>query len=116
MNILFDEQQTKDLVTGALLASLGPEKRDKLIGEAIKSLLDPNGYGRKTSVVQDAFEDAAKRVATDYIEGKLTADEAFKSQVSKMIEEAVERVMVINREQTISRMAEALVRAMGDGR
>lgn len=119
MDLRVDDSAMKDLVTKALVDSLTPETREKLITESIKSLLTtPEGrgtnyYGEKVSPLQSAFNSAVRTEAERYAMRYLTEDATFQGQVQSLFADVAQRLFEAdNREELVSSLADVIKKAL----
>lgn len=114
---LTDSAAMKDFMSQALLRALDDATREKLIQKAIEALLtagEPYGYGgqRRPSPLEDAFKNAVGVIAMRMAREMLEADEVVKAQIRALLNEAMERAFVTNRDTTIERVANALAEGL----
>ena len=99
------------LVADSLLKTLGDEKRDELITAALKQLLEPQkgSYGGVLpSKLEETFSYAVADVGRKLITEKLATDEDFKTKVSAVISEAIEKFLTEKRDAVVENMSHAL--------
>lgn len=117
MKLDVSDEQMRTIVSGAILAHLAPEGRDEILRSAVVELMTTRdeGYGaraRRVSKLQLAFENAVLTVAQDVAREMLTQDEALRAKIRGLMAEAWARAFDKEREATLTRVSEALVRAM----
>ena len=120
MDIKLNVDQVKDIVSEAVLRSLDQDTRNTLIQGAIKSLLEPVGkdtmYSKAKSPLQQAFEQAVYSVAISIARETMEKDTIVQQQIKVLLTEAMEKVMIQNREKTVDLIANAITTGMGGGR
>lgn len=107
-----NDEQLNTIVAKAVLDAITPEKREELIGNAVKHLLagNPDGassYGDQRSRLQRAFDAAVGEVAMKVAREHVETSE-IQAQCKALIAEAVDRVMGAGddaREKLVSDMA-----------
>lgn len=118
MDLKLDGEAMQALVAKTLVDSFTPEKRDELIQNAIKAILEApkrgetNFYGKKESVFQSAFENAAGIAANRIITGHLTNDADFSAKAKALIAEATEHAFNVEgggREKMVKAISDAIV-------
>jgi len=118
MDLKLDGEAMQALVAKTIVDSFTPEKRDELIQNAIKAILEaPKGgqtniYGKKDSVFQSAFENAAAAAANRIIFDQLTNSAVFAAQVKALIAEATEHAFNVEgggREKMVHAISDAIV-------
>lgn len=95
---LADQEEIKEIVTAAILTQLGPEKRDEIIKQTLKMLLEtkerphPNrSYGTiKYTPLEEAFELAARKTANIICMQYFTEGKPARLEVEKIMGEAVQ--------------------------
>jgi hypothetical protein len=115
LNLNLDNATMQALVAKAILEQVGPEKRDAIMGEALKFLLAPppktGGYYAPDpkSPLQQAFERAAETCALRIMHEEFDKPE-YAEKVRVVVHEAMERAFQGEaREKMIARMMSALV-------
>lgn len=91
-DIRIDDGQLKDIIAKSILDTLTPEKREALIGAAVKSLLTESvgsGYGSPTKI-QSAFNDAVYRVAQEIAVEHCNQPET-RAKIQKVVADATAR-------------------------
>lgn len=104
----------KAAVVKVIYDSLTVEQRDKLLQDAVASLLV--SYADKRSPLARIFDDCAFQVARQVVSDKLQNDPAFKEQVGLLYAEAFRRIFEEQRELTITKMANAISSALSEFR
>ena len=113
---LVDEEQIKEIVTAAILTHLGPEKRDELIQNTLKMLLetkerkDPNKtYGTiMYSPLQEAFEKGAIQAANEICKQYFDEGKPARLEVERVIDEAIEKWLAESKDDMIKNIATEL--------
>ena len=105
----------RSLVAEAMLKHLDQATRDRLIQNALKSLIDPTdvpgAYGRKgPSKLEEAFNQAAYGVALKLM-NEMVKEEPFQNQLRELIRTAVEK-MSVDKEDLAGRLATAITDSM----
>ena len=79
------------IVSKAILDSLDAQKRDLLIQEALRGLMEPpkGSYSSNKSVLQEMFAKEAANVASEVIREKLQNDPVVKAKLESMVSEVV---------------------------
>jgi hypothetical protein len=117
VNIALDADMMSKLFQQAVLESLTPVKREEIIAQAIKKLFEPDNssYGRKTSPLEDIFQQASQAVARQVVAAELEKPEN-KAAIQAMVVEAFQKMITdtARREKAVERMADALTAALVD--
>lgn len=112
------EEKLQELASAAVVAAMGPEEREALIASAIKQLFqkkEGRGYGHlATSPLHEAFTRAMTRHAETIAEESITSDEELTEKIRGVVREAIEKVLVKDREETVKVVAMAIRSAMFD--
>lgn len=91
-----NDDMMRAAVAKALLESVTPETRDELMKQAVADLMKPQKterYGEAApSMLQSAFNTAARQVAEDVARKWLAEDEAFKTQIQTLMHEVSDKV------------------------
>lgn len=112
LHLTLPPEQMQALLSEAILAQLTPEVQKQIIKDALTFLLAPTrggGYGSGKTPLQEAYENAASRVATKVAEEKLVKDPEFIENVEGVIAEAAQKAFFTDREATVKRVADAIV-------
>lgn len=118
MDIKLDSDKLQELMGTAILQSLDQIQRLTLIQGAITYLIAPQrsvggGYGSdRPSPIQEAFQSALRDLARKMATDLLTEDSSVAGQVRKLMDEAVTKVMIDKRDDTVNRIAEAIAKGM----
>jgi hypothetical protein len=84
---------TSDAIAGAILAGMNDDQKSALIGQALDRLFAPSkddGYGRKSkSIIEEAVEDAVKRVAYDLVKDHVAKNPEIEGKIAEAIRTAV---------------------------
>lgn len=118
MNIQFDNDQLKAVISEAILRNFDEQKRDALIQGAITHLLTPErpGYGGKAeSPIERAFRDALRWQAEALARDMISNDETIKAKLKGLIVDAMERVFA-NPDGLTKRIADAVERGLSGDR
>lgn len=106
MNLNVSDDQLKQVIAGAILETITPEKRNELLREAVGNLLIAKAkYNEGKTVMQEAFEYAVQLTAREMIDKKLKEDVDVIAKIKLLIDEAVIRAIDGNRENLIEKMA-----------
>jgi hypothetical protein len=102
-----------------LYDSITAEQREKLLQDALASLITPppqeNWHrGKQPSPLEKIFTDCAYDIARQIISEQMKKDDKVKSDIEKLYAEALAKVFVTDREQTVSKMASALTQALAE--
>lgn len=118
MKLELDDPQLKVLISEAIYASLTQEKKDSLIAAALANLMSPSeSYGNsKVTVIQREFYEAVRCIARDLVTKELETNSEIKERINGMIKDAVVMMTETNREQTVSKMSEAIYRGLTNDR
>lgn len=97
MDVQLNDAQLKDIITKAILDSLTPERREALIGEAVKGLLKEvvtgSGFNSdRRSTIQRAFDRAVADVAEGVARDALVGNADVKAKIGTMFTEAWTRL------------------------
>lgn len=112
MDLKLDSEQLKQVIQAAILSQLTPEKREAIIGQAVKDLLVPvevyRGAGYQTPI-EAAFKRAVGEVAREVATEMVTQNEEIRGKIRALIVEATERAMAPEkREAQMDRIASAI--------
>jgi hypothetical protein len=114
MNLSFNEEQMRALVTKAIVDGLGDEQKTLLISRAIEGLMEPakrDQWGQvsdKRSKLEVAFDTAASAAMLQVAREELNKPENVE-QLRKLVESSVARLFSVEHvEQVTSRLAFAL--------
>lgn len=118
INLELEEKQIADLTSAALMAQLSGNQRTALIQQALNFLLEKRtvgeGYNKKTydSPLTEAFQLAVRNTAHGVARAMFEQDEAFKKQVTEVVEGAIRKVFEQRKEELIDKLASALTEAI----
>lgn len=118
MEIKFNEEQMRDLVSKTIYESMTAEGKDELLQKAIASLLiveQKNGYygTKKVNVLESLLKDSAERVARGILEERLKDNEDFRLQLESLFADAVKKMFGDEtREKLVDRIVESVVRGL----
>lgn len=118
MEIKFNEEQMRDLVSKTIYESMTTEGKDELLQKAIASLLiveQKNGYygTTKVNVLEGLLKDTAERVARGILEERLKDNEDFRLQLESLFEDAVKKMFGDEvREKLVDRIVESVVKGL----
>lgn len=121
MDLRVNDDAMKSLVAKAIVDSLTPEMREKLIGDAVTQTLtkpeQTSGYGRSTrSPLQIAFDHAVTNEAERYAREHLANDGAFKAQIEALFADVAKNLFESNRDDLISSIASTIRSALAKDR
>ena len=112
MNVNLTDAQLGPIIEKAILDSLTPDVREKLIGEALKDILNKKtgtAYSSST-IIQDAFERAAYKLAADIATQILTEPE-HRAKLDSIIRAGIDAAFVEQGEKLVANVAKAVVEA-----
>lgn len=118
MEIKFNEEQMRDLVSKTIYESMTTEGKDELLQKAIASLLiveQKNGYygTTKVNVLEGLLKDSAERVARGILEERLKDNEDFRLQLESLFADAVKKMFGDEtREKLVDRIVESVVKGL----
>ena len=116
MDLRIPDDQMRQLVTSAILQSLTPEHREKLLSGAIQSLISlpqEGRYGEKLpSTLTAIFAEQAKEVAKGMVKELIEQDGPTREKIRALLLDALERVFVTNHDKVAKEMAEAVEKAV----
>lgn len=118
MEIKLEDQQLKSLIGEAIFQSMDDQKRDALIKEAIYYLVTPkssNYSGKMSSPLEDAFKQALYGITRDILADQLKNDPTVSDAVHGLLAEAVQRVFITGREETLRRVEIGIIDALKIG-
>ena len=97
MDLKISPEDLNKVISAAILSMLTPEKREEMITLALQGLLDPQpstGYGSaRQSKLQEAFNDAAVRVARDVFITELQKPE-HKARLGAVVTKALDKALL----------------------
>src|SRR5262245_9827148 len=102
MQVELPAELLKEVASAAILNALTPEKRETIIKQAVSHLLSPGSHMRDSPITQ-AFNDGIRYAAIQVAKEMFEKNETLKAKIKQLLEDAIERVMVTNREKTIER-------------
>lgn len=115
MEVKLTSENLNELVSKAIFDSMTPEVREALLMNAVRSLMvKPSGgsYNSKTPI-EDAFINAAYRVAQQLVRERLETDAAFIAQVDGLFRAVMHKIFEGEmREKVIDGMTQAFVTSM----
>ena len=110
------DSELQALITEAIFRHLGDQKRDELIKNALKTLLEPepstNHWDRdKRSRLQKAYDEAIHKVARDQVEQALVGNEGVKKAIQQIIEDSFKKALETPelRDKLIHQVSQAIV-------
>jgi hypothetical protein len=118
MDLRIDDAAMKAMVAKSIVDSLTGEAREKLITDAIQSLLaaprdGSNYYGSKISPLQQAFNSAVEQEARKYAADAISNDPVFKEQIAKLFADVAAKLFdEENRGVMVSNIANVIQRAL----
>lgn len=116
MQLQLDDGQLKSLISEAILQSLDEQKKDALIKASLQHLLTEESvnYGSKRpSPLEQAFRHAANDVAREVAREQLLNNADFKSQVQKLMQEAMNIVFEKKAEAIADKLGDAIANGLG---
>jgi len=107
----------KAVMVKVLYESITTEQREKLLQDALASLMIPSKrenwqHSEQPSPLVKIFTECAYDIARKIISEQMMKDDKVKSGIEKLYAEALARVFDTDREQTVSRMAASLTQAL----
>jgi hypothetical protein len=115
MDLKLSDEQLRAIVADALFNQIDQTQIQKMVTGALVALMQPqkNDYGREVSPgrLQSAVEEALLKVAREVV-GQEMAKGEVQAQISSLVTEAIERVMVKERERTVEHMASSFRSAL----
>lgn len=116
MDLRVNDDAMKSLVAKAIVDSLTPETREKLIGDAVTQTLtkpeQSGSYSEKRSPLQRAFDYAVSAEAERYAREHLANDGAFKAQVEALFADVAKKLFEDNRDDLVSSIATIIRNAL----
>lgn len=118
MDLRVNDDAMKSLVAKAIVDSLTPEMREKLIADAVTQTLtkphDNGGYySNKRSPLQQAFDMAVEQEARKYATEVIANDTAFKEQLRKLFEDVARKLFESNtRDGLVDNIASTITSAL----
>lgn len=111
MDVKIDPKYVEELVKKAIFDSLTPETREKLVSDAIASLItaQPNDRNGK-SPLQEAFNRAAQSACYEVAQGALRENPVFQEALQKIFTDAIKQLYT---PAVSERMSEKIVEAIG---
>lgn len=96
LEIKIDDEMVKSYVAEAILKQIDGPTREKILAQAVATLLKPEeyrGYGAKPkSPLEQAFEQAVHRVAHDVVREDLEKNPAIRDKIRELYSEAMRKV------------------------
>jgi len=116
---LLDDEQLKDIVTAAILTHIDPEKREELIKETLKKLLETREKPHPTksyttikySPLEAAFEEAAKAAARDIMKEQFMEGTPAYDKLREIVIKATSKWVVKTSDKLQEEIVFALTRA-----
>lgn len=115
MELKVDEQTMQSLVAKAMFDSMTSEQRDKLVTNAITSLLaTPSSQYDKTPAIQRLFNEQVEAAARNIARERLATDESFKASVMRIFGDAAAKCFGDGerRDKIIEALADAMRKAI----
>lgn len=118
MDIRFDEEQMRQLVSKTIFESLTNEGKEDLLKKAIQSLLvveQKNGYygTTKVNILEGILKDSAEQVARKMIQEKLQETEEFRTQLEAVFQDAVKKMFGNEtREKLVGKIVESVIKGL----
>lgn len=116
MNLTLDGTQLADLLHVAVVHALGDPAKETLVKEVVAYLVNPrSGYGGRAepSVLREALNNAAQRVATKLVEDRLANDAEFIAEVTRLHTDAFQRLFIgESREKLVEKLSQAMGKAL----
>lgn len=107
MTLDLNDEQLKAVISGAIVAHLSPESREKLIADAVKAAMVPDQYDKKTPLMR-AFAYSVEQIASHLVTEKLENNAEFRQRLDSMIEDAIKKSLDTDREKIVGQMASAI--------
>ena len=92
MKINLDEGQMRDIVSAAILQSLGEDQRQSILREATSSRLATSRTDDRVSLIQDAFRWAVRDFTTEYLKQQFASDGDLRKHLQAVIHDAVLKI------------------------
>lgn len=110
MDLTLSDDQLRAIVVEALFSKLDQSAVKEMVTKALASLMQPqkDNYGRQTSPgqLQQAVETALVKLAQKVCEEEFAKEET-RAKVSTLVQEAVEKTLVLERDSTVAAMTNA---------
>lgn len=107
-----ENEALKAIVVEALFKGIEEKKREELVKAALTSLLEEksSNWGPRKSDLQRAFDEAIYSLARETVRDYVQKDERWNSELKKVIEAALNRVLANDsgRETLIGQIANAI--------
>lgn len=114
ITVQLDNEALRDATAQAILGTLTPEIRDKILQNAVQALLNKRGgtYGSGKSQLEEAFDAAVRVVAHQEAQRIVSEDAQIKERIAKLLRDTADKVLSADLEKMSDRMAEAFIVSM----
>ena len=92
MHLTIEDAQLKQLTAAAIVQTLTPEARDKLITDAVIDLLKPSNACDQKTPLERAFNWAVSDVCREIAKNELADNGLVKEKIKTLVQQALERV------------------------
>lgn len=121
MKLDLSDEQMQTLLSKTILDALTPERRDQLFQEALKNLLSeseyPNNHYDKSTKLQAAFGNAARKVSEKVI-GEMLSEPEYQTKFRELIHDAFAKIFEPGgkRDEIIHNMSGVFIKSLESSR
>ena len=90
MEIKFDKDKMSEVVSAAILSAMAEGEKDRLVKEAITSLLEKDRWGNIQ--IQEIFKSEVRTIATEWVREALETNENLRAHLKAAIQKALAEV------------------------
>ena len=114
LTLQLDNDAIREATTQAILGTLTPEARDKILQTAVSELISKKtgSYGTGKSQLEEAFEYAVRAVATAEAKRIVTEDAALRAKIEELLRLTADKVLSADTDKLAERMADAFAASM----
>lgn len=113
MQIELPQDQLQQIVAAGIMQMLTPEKREKMIADALNAALTkPTSSYETRTPIQVAFDKAVQAECARVVEDTINKDESFKAKCAETVRLGIEKVLLANQEDIANALAETLGRVL----
>ena len=111
-----DSEALREATVQAMLGTLTPEVKEKILNNAISNLLQPStdSWNKNRSPLEVAFGDAINKIAREEAVKMVGEDSALRDKMRDLMHNAVAKVFELDLEKIAQKMADAFSQALRD--
>ncbi len=114
LTIQLDTNALRDATVQAMLGVLTPEVKDKIMENAVRSILTPstNSWDRGRSVLERAFEEAVQQIARNEAKRIVEEDSVLQLRLRELLRNTADRILNTDLDRLAVRLSDAFVSSM----